>query len=121
MMGSVTPDGATRRCRSVLAFAVALTSTALAGGNQPYIEGDRLTFAFLDLDGQTVRSSDPEFQGRVLLIDLWATWCPPCVGEIPTFVPRFPSACRHFSPGNRLQSRSVEIHSLPDSTASAAR
>ena len=74
----------TGRLLPALAFAIALTSPALAGGNQPYIEGDQLPFAFLDLEGRTVRSSDPEFQGRVLLIDLWATWCPPCVKEMPS-------------------------------------
>lgn len=68
-----------------LLFAVVLVPPALAGRKQPYIEGE-LTFAFLDLDGRTVRSSDPEFEGKVLLIDLWATWCTPCLGEIPTLI-----------------------------------
>ena len=57
-----------------------------AGRDDPYVEGDRLAFAFHDLDGRTVRSSDPEFQGKVLLVDLWGTWCPPCLSEIPSLI-----------------------------------
>lgn len=75
-----------RRVLLVLLLAFLLGSPALAGGQQPYIEGDELNFAFLDLEGRTVRSSDPEFRDKVLLIDLWATWCPPCLSEIPTFI-----------------------------------
>jgi peroxiredoxin len=37
-----------------------------------------------DLDGKTVKLSD--FKGKVVILDLWATWCPPCVAEIPNFV-----------------------------------
>jgi DsbE subfamily thiol:disulfide oxidoreductase len=37
-----------------------------------------------DLDGKTVRSSD--FKGKVIILDFWATWCPPCRAEIPGFV-----------------------------------
>src|SRR5277367_486717 len=37
-----------------------------------------------DLDGKTVRSSD--FKGKVLILDFWATWCPPCRAEIPGFI-----------------------------------
>ena len=65
----------------VVVLIVALGTLASAGGKQPYLEDDELTFAFLDLEGRTVRSSDPEFRGKVLLIDLWATWCPPCLEQ----------------------------------------
>ncbi len=36
------------------------------------------------LDGKSVRFAD--FRGNVILIDLWATWCPPCRQEIPGFI-----------------------------------
>jgi thiol-disulfide isomerase/thioredoxin len=38
--------------------------------------------AFLDAEGRTVRLAD--FKGRVVLINLWATWCPPCRTEMPS-------------------------------------
>ncbi len=36
---------------------------------------------FVDDEGKPVRLDD--FKGDVLLVNLWATWCTPCVAELP--------------------------------------
>ena len=38
-------------------------------------------FSLQTLDGRTVELSD--YQGQVVLLNTWATWCPPCRAEMP--------------------------------------
>src|SRR5687768_3348934 len=37
---------------------------------------------FYDAGGKPVRIAD--FKGQVVVMNLWATWCAPCVAEMPT-------------------------------------
>jgi thiol-disulfide isomerase/thioredoxin len=41
-------------------------------------------FSFPDVSGKIRHSA--EWQGKVRIINFWATWCPPCIEEIPEFI-----------------------------------
>lgn len=43
----------------------------------------RFDFAFEDLDGETVTSEDERFDGKVVLVNLFGSWCPNCNDEAP--------------------------------------
>jgi len=42
------------------------------------------TFDLPDLEAKSVKLAD--FKGKVTIVDVWGTWCPPCREEIPHFV-----------------------------------
>jgi len=43
----------------------------------------RFSFAFPDLEGRRVSSDDPRFRGKVVLVDIFGTWCPTCHDAAP--------------------------------------
>lgn len=65
-------------------YALDKTESSLDPAGQPTIAVGLPApdFIFPGLDGKDIRLSD--HRGKVVLVNIWATWCPPCVEEMPS-------------------------------------
>jgi len=83
--GGFAGNGSGGQCAAAAALAGPIedAATGTVAGFRPLEEPvDLSALAFRDGDGNEVTMAD--FEGRTVLFNLWATWCPPCRAEMPS-------------------------------------
>ena len=70
----------------VLVVAVLLAMVVIGCGRteaEKAVYGKAADFELQDINGKSVRLSD--FSGKIIILNFFATWCPPCRSEMPDF------------------------------------
>jgi thiol-disulfide isomerase/thioredoxin len=100
---------------SVAAVLYGIYGLGVHGGNMPPAVLSRLKLtdgtpqvadvSFSDADGKAVKLAD--FKGRYVLLNLWATWCGPCIEELPSL-----AHLRTVVPQNQIAVIPVDMEKL---------
>ncbi len=104
--------------KNALLFLAAVTLAGAAGyvlkdylavdrqPDNPVLGQPRPEFAIEGLDGKM--HNIREWDGKVILLNFWATWCPPCKKEIPDFI-----AAQKALEGQNFQVIGVAVDNIP--------
>jgi len=78
-------------CLLLLFFVLALvvpacsrTESKSPSGSSAEVDSAAPDFTLKDLSGRNISLSD--YTGKVVLLEFWATWCPPCKASVPALV-----------------------------------
>jgi cytochrome c biogenesis protein CcmG/thiol:disulfide interchange protein DsbE len=72
-----------RRTSVLIGFLTLLLSGCYSGSRPPRIGSVAPDFTLQETDRKISLS---EMRGKVVVLNFWATWCPPCVDEMPSLV-----------------------------------
>jgi peroxiredoxin len=79
----------------VLALGGVVAAAAFLGDDGPVTVGSAApVFEVQTVDAAPARRTLGDYRGRVVLLNIWATWCPPCRTEMPSIEALY----REFAP-----------------------
>ena len=85
-----------KRLYLLAAFLILATAGCYTGSRPQHVGSAAKEFSVRDSDHQV---SLNQFRGQVVVLNFWATWCPPCMQELPSMMEM----------QNQLRSRGVVV------------
>lgn len=98
-------------------FALEAKNEYAAGIKRRFTNQPSKDFELSTIDGRKVKLSD--LKGKVVMVNFWATWCQPCIKEMPTFIKTYE---KYKAQGFEILAISVdEIEDRPKVTSFVTR